>query len=58
MICRNCNNLMKSVIRFDGVKAESFFRCRACFSETKRTPLIFDTSKTDNNNETKRGVSK
>lgn len=58
MICRNCNNLMKSVMRFDGVKAESFFRCRACFSETKRTPLFFNPTRNDNKNLTERGKRK
>ena len=58
MICRNCCNTMRSVVRCDGKNTVRFFRCRGCFSETKHTPLIFDTSKTDNNKEAKRGVSK
>lgn len=55
MICRNCRSTMNSVVSGNSSKVETFYRCRSCRSETKRTPLFFNQTRNDNKNLTERG---
>ena len=58
MICRNCRSTMNSVVSGNSSKVETFYRCRSCRSETKRTPLFFNPTRNDNKNLTERGKRK
>lgn len=47
MFCRNCNILMKHVMRFEKGKAIELERCPRCNAESKERPLKYPTTKTE-----------
>lgn len=47
MFCKRCNCKMKHLMRFESGKSFELHRCPKCYQESKKIPLKFDKTKTE-----------
>lgn len=47
MFCRSCNYRMVHLLRFEKGKSFELYRCPKCYQESKKIPLKFNKTKTE-----------